>query len=45
MAPTDQLGVVGFGRDARLLAPLADPRLLGISATAPTRARLISRVR
>ena len=28
MAPTDQLGVVGFGRDARLLAPLADPRLL-----------------
>src|SRR5271168_3655521 len=29
MAPTDQLGVVGFGRDARLLAPLADPRLLG----------------
>src|SRR6266481_9474629 len=29
MAPTDQLGVVGFGRDARLLAPLTDPRLLG----------------
>ncbi len=28
MAPTDQLGAVGFGRDARLLAPLADPRLL-----------------
>ncbi len=29
MAPADQLGVVGFGRDARLLAPLMDPRLLG----------------
>ncbi len=29
MAPTDQLGIVGFGRDARLLAPLTDPRLLG----------------
>ena len=29
MAPTDHLGVVGFGRDARLLAPLTDPRLLG----------------
>jgi Ca-activated chloride channel homolog len=28
MAPTDHLGVVGFGRDARLLAPLTDPRLL-----------------
>ena len=29
MAPTDQLGVIGFGRDARLLAPPTDPRLLG----------------
>src|SRR6266446_5230770 len=29
MSPNDQLGVVGFGRDARLLAPLTDPRLLG----------------
>ncbi len=29
MAPSDQLGIVGFGRDARLLAPLTDPRLLG----------------
>jgi len=29
MAPADQLGIVGFGRDARLLAPLMDPRLLG----------------
>src|SRR5882757_2301147 len=29
MAPTDQLGIVGFGRDARLLAPLTDPRLVG----------------
>ncbi|HEY6421198.1 MAG TPA: VWA domain-containing protein [Candidatus Binataceae bacterium] len=29
MAPTDQLAVIGFGRDAKLLAPLADPRLLG----------------
>jgi Mg-chelatase subunit ChlD len=28
MAPSDQLGIVGFGRDARLLAPLTDPRLL-----------------
>src|SRR5215469_8954913 len=25
--PNDQLGVIGFGRDARLLAPLTDPRL------------------
>ncbi len=30
MAPADQLGIVGFGRDARLLAPLTDPRRLGI---------------
>ena len=29
MAPADQLGIVAFGRDARLLAPLTDPRLLG----------------
>ncbi|MGC1398526.1 vWA domain-containing protein, partial [Candidatus Binatus sp.] len=29
MAPTDRLGIVGFGRDARLLAPLTDPRVLG----------------
>ncbi len=29
MASADQLGIVGFGRDARLLAPLMDPRLLG----------------
>ena len=29
MAPSDQLGIVGFGRDARLLAPLTDPRMLG----------------
>ena len=29
MAPTDELGVIGFGRDARLLAPLGDPRVLG----------------
>ena len=29
MGPTDQLGIVGFGRDARLLAPLTDPRLMG----------------
>ena len=29
MAPSDQLGIVGFGRDARLLSPLSDPRLLG----------------
>ena len=29
MAPSDQLGIIGFGRDARLLAPLSDPRLLG----------------
>ncbi|MFZ0677356.1 VWA domain-containing protein [Candidatus Binatus sp.] len=28
MAASDQLGIVGFGRDARLLAPLTDPRLL-----------------
>ncbi len=29
MAPSDQLAIVGFGRDARLLALLTDPRLLG----------------
>ncbi len=29
MAPTDQLAVIGFARDARLLAPLGDPRLAG----------------
>src|ERR1700689_2901476 len=29
MAPSDQVGIIGFGRDARLLAPLSDPRLLG----------------
>jgi Ca-activated chloride channel family protein len=29
MGSSDQLGIVGFGRDARLLAPLTDPRLLG----------------
>jgi len=29
MAPSDRLGIVGFGRDARLLAALTDPRLLG----------------
>jgi Mg-chelatase subunit ChlD len=28
MGPNDQLGIIGFGRDARLLAPLTDPRLL-----------------
>ncbi|HTY54674.1 MAG TPA: VWA domain-containing protein [Candidatus Binataceae bacterium] len=29
MDPRDRLAVLGFGRDARLLAPLSDPRLVG----------------
>lgn len=29
MAPQDRLGVVAFGRDAQLAAPLSDPRLIG----------------
>ncbi|MGH7907815.1 MAG: VWA domain-containing protein, partial [Candidatus Binataceae bacterium] len=29
MNPKDRLAVVGFGSDAKLLAPLGDPRLLG----------------
>ncbi len=29
MAPRDELAVIGFGRDARLLVPLSDPRLVG----------------
>jgi Mg-chelatase subunit ChlD/uncharacterized membrane protein len=28
MDPTDQIAVIGFGRDVKLLAPLGDPRLL-----------------
>ena len=33
--PRDQLGVVAFGRDAQLVAPLGDPRLLTRIAGAP----------
>ncbi len=29
MSPQDRLGVIAFGRDAQLAAPLADPRLVG----------------
>lgn len=29
LGPVDQLGVLGFGRDVKLLAPLADPRTVG----------------
>jgi hypothetical protein len=32
MDPRDRLAVIGFGRDAQLLAPLSDPRLLTLSA-------------
>jgi Ca-activated chloride channel family protein len=31
MDPRDRLGVIGFARDARLLAPLRDPRLLALA--------------
>jgi Ca-activated chloride channel homolog len=34
MDPRDRLAVIGFGRDAQLVAPLNDPRLLALSATA-----------
>ncbi len=33
MNPRDRLAVIGFGRDAQLLAPPGDPRLLTLSAT------------
>lgn len=29
MSPQDRLGVIAFGRDAQLAAPLSDPRLVG----------------
>jgi len=32
MDPRDRLAVIGFGRDAQLIAPLGDPRLLTLSA-------------
>lgn len=32
MDARDRLGVIGFGRDARLLTPLADPRLASLAA-------------
>ena len=31
MSTSDRLAVLGFGRDARLLSPLADPRLLSLT--------------
>ncbi len=34
MDPGDQLGVIGFGRDIRLLARLDDPRMLSIRGSA-----------
>jgi Ca-activated chloride channel homolog len=30
MSPRDELAVLGFGRDARLLAPMSDPRLVRV---------------
>ena len=39
MAPSDQLAIVGFGRDARLLAPLTDPPLSGWARPATVRLR------
>jgi Ca-activated chloride channel homolog len=33
MDPRDRLAVIGFGRDAQLIAPLGDPRLLTLSTT------------
>jgi Mg-chelatase subunit ChlD len=33
----DRIGVIGFGRDAELLAPLSDPRLLRAARVAPDR--------
>jgi Ca-activated chloride channel homolog len=33
MNPRDKLAVIGFGRDAQLIAPLNDPRLLTLSGT------------
>jgi Ca-activated chloride channel family protein len=33
MDPRDRLAVIGFGRDAQLVAPLSDARLLTLSAT------------
>jgi Ca-activated chloride channel homolog len=32
MDPRDRLAVIGFGRDAQLITPLGDPRLLTLSA-------------
>jgi Mg-chelatase subunit ChlD len=32
MDPRDRLAVIGFGRDAQLLAPLGDPRVVRLSA-------------
>ncbi|MGH7780138.1 MAG: VWA domain-containing protein [Candidatus Binataceae bacterium] len=37
MDPRDRIGAIGFGRDARLAAPLSDPRLLGEFHVAPDR--------
>jgi Ca-activated chloride channel homolog len=37
MARGDRLAVIDFGRDARLAAPLSDPRLLGNASAAPDR--------
>ncbi len=34
MDPRDRIAVIGFGRDAQLVAPLTDPRLLTLPATA-----------
>ncbi|MGO9450322.1 MAG: VWA domain-containing protein [Candidatus Binataceae bacterium] len=35
MSPQDRLGVIGFGRDAQLGAPLSDPRLVGNAPAHP----------
>ena len=35
MSPQDRLGVIAFGRDAQLAAPLSDPRLIGNPSAHP----------
>ncbi len=37
LSPKDRLGVVVFGRNPRLAAPLGDPRLLSLAGTEPDR--------
>ena len=37
MDSRDRMGVIGFGRDARLIAPLSDPRLISEARITPDR--------